>query len=208
MTNPILDILIKLPGILCGLTFHEFTHGIIAHFFGDLTPKKEGRLTLNPIPHVDPIGLILLLFMNFGWARPIHTNPSNFKNKKKAMILVSLGGPIANLFVAAIFAIILKLMNIYHINAIQYNWAFEMVNYGIMINIVLGIFNLVPIPPLDGSKILFNIIPPRTYFKIIQYEYILQMLLIILLLTGIIPMLINPVITYIYKFLLTLMGLM
>ena len=108
MENTILVILIKIPGIIVGLTFHEFIHGLIAYMFGDLTPKREGRLTLNPISHIDPIGLILLFFMNFGWARPIHTNPSNFKNKR-AMILVALGGPYSHVLVAIIFTIILKL---------------------------------------------------------------------------------------------------
>lgn len=205
MENPILEILIKIPGIIVGLTFHEFVHGLIAYMFGDLTPKREGRLTLNPISHIDPIGLILLFFMNFGWARPIHTNPSNFKNKKRTMILVALGGPIANLLVAIIFTIILKLMLYYNL---RYDLAFQIVQYGIYINIILGIFNLIPIPPLDGSKIFFNLIPPRTYFKIIQYEYILQIALIILLFMNIIPRFLNPIVMIIYNLLLSLFGLL
>ncbi|NLM12668.1 MAG: site-2 protease family protein [Epulopiscium sp.] len=203
MNNPILEILIKTPGILAGVTFHEFAHGLAAYFFGDKTPKKEGRLTLNPITHIDPIGLILLFFMNFGWARPIHTNPANFKNRKYAMILVSLAGPIANLFVAVVSTIILKLL---YMHTINYELIIQILMYGIYINIVLAIFNLIPIPPLDGSKLLFNLIPPRTYFKIIQYEYILQVVLIILLFVGFIPMLLNPVVMQIYSFLIKLIG--
>jgi len=204
LNNPILEIIIKIPGILVGVTFHEFAHGLMAYCFGDKTPKKEGRLTLNPISHIDPIGLILLFFMNFGWSRPIHTNPTNFKNRKPAMIMVSLAGCIANLLIAVVFAMILKLLNVYNI---EYDLFFQILLYGIYINIVLAIFNLIPIPPMDGSKILFNLIPPRTYFKIIQYEYILQIILIILLLIGAIPMLLNPIVLQIYNFLIKLIGL-
>ncbi|NLK97972.1 MAG: site-2 protease family protein [Epulopiscium sp.] len=203
MNNPILEILIKAPGILAGVTFHEFAHGLTAYLFGDKTPKKEGRLTLNPISHIDPIGLILLFFMNFGWARPIHTNPANFKSRKPAMLMVSLAGPIANLLVAIVSALILKLLYMYNI---RYDLLYQILLYGIYINIVLAIFNLIPIPPLDGSKILFNLIPPRTYFKIIQYEYILQVVLILLIFVGFIPMIINPIIMQIYNFLIKLGG--
>ncbi|WP_058485422.1 site-2 protease family protein [Defluviitalea phaphyphila] len=206
MNNPLLNILIKIPGILIGITFHEFAHGLIAYSLGDKTPKREGRLTLNPIAHIDPIGLLLLFFINFGWAKPIHTNPSSFKNRKKAMIMISIMGPIANLLVAVLFTAILKIISSYNLSVDKYYILYQIINYGILINIILAVFNLIPIPPLDGSKILFNLIPPRTYFKIIQYQYILQIVLIVLLLMNVISKILDPIVWSIYEFLTKIFG--
>lgn len=196
MENPLILLLVKVPGIVFGFTFHEFAHGLVAYLFGDNTPKKEGRLTLNPLAHMDIIGLIMIFYMNFGWAKPVHTNPSNFKKRKLATLLVSLAGCVANILLAVLFAGLLKLLFVFNVDTEKFSLLYISVYYAITINLVLGIFNLIPLPPLDGSKILFNFISPRSYFKIIRYEYILQILLIVLVVTGIIPALVNPVIDY------------
>lgn len=207
MENPLISLLIKVPGIVLGITFHEFAHGAVAYLLGDSTPKKNGRLTLNPLSHVDIVGLIMLFFMNFGWAKPVHTNPSNFKNRKLATTLVALAGSVANILIAVFLTALLRILFLVNLDLNSYYLVYDIIHYGVMINIVLGIFNLLPIPPLDGSKILFNFIPPRSYFKIIRYEYILQIVLLLLLFTGIIPSLINPLVDYSMKFLYSLFQL-
>ncbi len=153
--NEILSRVILLPAILVGLTFHEYAHGQVASLLGDDTPALEGRLTINPLPHIDWIGFLMLLLAGFGWAKPVGVNPYKFEkiNIRTGMMLVSLAGPAMNLALAFISMIAYKLM-------IPYSYL-TAVNYGLIIlepfiwiNLVLMLFNLLPVPPLDGSKIL------------------------------------------------------
>ncbi|MCP4649951.1 MAG: site-2 protease family protein [PVC group bacterium] len=158
----ILNFFFNLPAFLIALTVHEYAHGFIANKLGDSTAKRMGRLTFNPLAHIDPVGTILVpLFLIssgnlvFGWAKPVPVNFYNLKNPKKDMIWVGLAGPAANFIAAFITYFILKTEIIQNIFAINF------LTVLLIINIVLGVFNLIPIPPLDGSRILMGLLPPK-----------------------------------------------
>lgn len=144
------SLLYSLPGIVLALTIHEYSHAMAAYAMGDNTAKQYGRLTLNPIAHMDPLGfLCLIVTRRFGWAKPVPVNDMNFKNRKKGMLLVSLAGPMSNFITALVIAIIY---------AVFYKSIGEMIRtmlqIAYIINLSIGVFNLIPIPPLDGSKYL------------------------------------------------------
>lgn len=173
------ELALLLPAIIIGLTFHEFAHGWMADRLGDRTARDMGRLTLNPIPHIDPLGLIMLFLVKFGWAKPVPVNPYNFRgDMRQGMLLVSLAGSATNLLLAVASAIILGLF----VN-MKIPYFIEIMRNMILINVVLGIFNLLPIPPLDGSKILAGLLPGRQEW-LHQLESYGAILLIILVFTG------------------------
>jgi len=163
---------------LIALTVHEFSHGYIAYKLGDPTAKSLGRLTLNPIKHIDPIGALCMVFFKFGWARPVPIDPRYFKRPKRDFALVALGGPLSNLtlsfFGALIYSILYASFANFRfssefaaalvLNTLNFLYIFHIINLGFMI------FNLIPIPPLDGSRILNVILPSKIYFKIMKYE--------------------------------------
>lgn len=170
-------IFLNLPLILMAITVHEFAHGYSAYLLGDNTAKHYGRLTLNPIAHIDIAGFLLLVFAGFGWAKPVPVNPNNFKHRKLGYFIVSIAGPLANLILALIFTILLG-AQIKFLDHIIIN---NMITYGIIINVVLAIFNLFPIPPLDGSKILLSFLPSKfeeKYYDIQKFSYPLLFVLI------------------------------
>ena len=158
-------ILLILPAVLVGFTIHEFSHAIVADRLGDTTPRDQGRLTLNPVAHIELIGLLMILFVGFGWAKPVQINPDNFKNPKKDDILVSLAGPLSNLLFGIGFGLLLKLLmtvasGVFYIAGFG-EILYQIIAYFIWINFLLAVFNLFPIPPLDGSHILLSLIPDR-----------------------------------------------
>jgi Zn-dependent protease len=166
-----------LPAIVIALTFHEFAHARVAYAFGDPTAKNAGRLTLNPLKHLDPVGALMLLLAGFGWAKPVPVNPWHFQgDRKKKMMAVSAAGPLMNLAQAVVGAVLLWLLLLALKNGmgVAYNaffgYFFNFLNYFIWINIVLAVFNLIPIPPLDGSKILFGLIPDKHLDWVVQME--------------------------------------
>ena len=198
MTGEFKIILLTLPGVIIAMTFHEFAHSWVADKLGDTTPRAQGRLTLNPLSHIDPFGLILLLFANIGWGKPVQINPRNFNSNKSietCEALVSLAGPLINLILAFIFMIIYYALF----------WFTEcseiillIVFYTITVNIGLGVFNLLPIPPLDGSKIFAKFLPYNAKAWIdrnMQYIYIL---FLILWITNVLSWIVSPVITVIF----------
>lgn len=198
MTGEFQIILLTLPGVIIAMTFHEFAHAWVADKLGDTTPRAQGRLTLNPLSHIDPFGLILLLFANIGWGKPVQINPRNFNSNKSietCEALVSLAGPLINLILAFIFMIIYYALF----------WFTEcseiillIVFYTITVNIGLGVFNLLPIPPLDGSKIFAKFLPYNAKAWIdrnMQYIYIL---FLILWITNVLSWIVSPVITVIF----------
>lgn len=159
------ETLLMLPAILFGFTIHEFWHAYTATRFGDDTPARQGRLTLNPLPHIDPIGFAMIVFAGFGWAKPVQVNPQAFRNPRRDDLIVSLAGPLSNLITAIVFALIIKALfttagQIFAI-AEYGDYILNMLVYFVWINLVLFVFNLLPIPPLDGSHILFSLLPER-----------------------------------------------
>ncbi|MEA2104849.1 MAG: site-2 protease family protein [Candidatus Cloacimonadota bacterium] len=155
--------------VLSALTIHEFSHGLIAYRLGDDTAKRAGRLTLNPLKHLDPIGTIMLFIAHIGWAKPVPINPYNFKDMKRDTALVSLAGPAANFITAAVVSIFFRLINptpaMFNTNILV-----QILFYTIFINLALGIFNLIPFPPLDGSKILGAFLSDEYYYKFQRFE--------------------------------------
>lgn len=174
---------------LIAITFHELSHGFIAYKLGDPTAKRLGRLSLNPIRHIDIWGLLMLIVAGFGWAKPVPVNMQNFKHPKRGMALTALAGPASNLLLAFAALLLAALL-----------WPFEntIVSYIVLflfilanISIGLGIFNLLPIPPLDGSKMLFSLFPDRIYYNILKYERYGMILMIVILSTEIITPFLN-----------------
>uniref|UniRef100_A0A7C4XBT2 Site-2 protease family protein n=1 Tax=candidate division WOR-3 bacterium TaxID=2052148 RepID=A0A7C4XBT2_UNCW3 len=160
MVNQISEILLSLPPILLALTVHEYFHGLIAYKMGDPTAKFSGRLTLNPLKHLDPLGFFAFLLFRFGWAKPVPVNPYNFKNFRRGIIYTSLAGPLSNFLLAMILGIFIRFLSYSSIPKILIPF-WVMLQFGVLYNLILCAFNLIPIPPLDGSKILFNILPHR-----------------------------------------------
>ncbi|HOQ09597.1 MAG TPA: site-2 protease family protein [Syntrophomonadaceae bacterium] len=193
--------LISLPAIIIGLTFHEYAHGLAADYLGDDTPYYQGRLTLNPLPHIDWLGFLMLLLAGFGWAKPVQVNPYKLKGGvKNGMMLVSLAGPVMNILLALLSMIALRLVLPYQ----GQEWA----NYTIMliypliqINLVLAVFNLVPIPPLDGSKILAGLLPDRGAAVMYTLEQYGTLILLLLLITGVISSILGPLVRGLYTLL-------
>lgn len=170
--------------IFCILPLHEFAHGWVAYKLGDNTAKYQGRLTFNPIASVDPMGALFLLLFGFGWAKPVPVNPNNFKKPKRDMAITALAGPISNLlaaFVGAlIFIIVLLLTNF---GAPDFVWIFF--QYYIIVNVGLAVFNLLPIPPLDGSRILGAFLSDKALYSYYRYQNIIMTVLMLLLFTGV-----------------------
>ncbi len=187
--------LFTLPFLIFSLSVHEYAHGYIAMKMGDYTAKAHGRLTLNPIAHIDPLGLIALVLFKFGWAKPVPVNPYNFTNRKKGYILVSLAGPISNLILTVGFTVVYLLFlllvpaNILFSGNMAIYYVRQVFSYAMSINIVLAIFNLIPIPPLDGSKILEALLPYKYLIKVERFlnkgQFVIFILFIILMRIGI-----------------------
>lgn len=191
-----MTILITFVILIFSAIVHEVAHGVVAEKLGDDTARLEGRITLNPIPHIDPMGTILLpLFMWyatagrfwFGAAKPVPVNPHNFKNPKTGMALVSLAGPASNFLLAILFVIPIKLGLV---NVVSY----KVLIIGIFINLLLGTFNLIPIPPLDGSKILAGFVSDRWAYKILELEKYGFVLVMLFVLMGWFSYILSPVI--------------
>ncbi len=191
------QIIILAPPFLLALTFHELAHGYVAWHLGDPTAKNAGRLTMNPLKHLDPWGVIAFIIMKIGWAKPVPINPNYFKNPQKGMLLVALAGPAANVVLAVASAILVKiLLQVPIIPIFVLKPLVGMLVASVWINIMLAVFNCLPIPPLDGSKVLMGILPPQTaqsYAKLEPFGFIL---LLILFYTGVISKVIMPVISF------------
>ncbi len=191
-----MDILITFVILIFSAIVHEVSHGLMAEKFGDDTAREEGRITLNPIPHIDPFGSILLplLLLSvhspiiFGAAKPVPVNFNNLHPRKLGMIMVSLAGPLSNFALAVVFAVIIKL-------GLANSVSGPILLTAILINLVLGTFNLIPIPPLDGSKIVAAFLPDHLVYKLFQFERWGFVLVLIFLYLGILDIILYPVIT-------------
>ncbi|HEY8361406.1 MAG TPA: site-2 protease family protein [Tissierellaceae bacterium] len=186
-----MNLIYNLPGLFIAIVFHELAHGYMAYVLGDNTAKNAGRLSLNPLKHLDPIGFICLLIFRFGWAKPVPINPLNFKNRKRDTILVSLAGPFVNFLIAILMSVIVFIIDIS--NPILRKILLITLWY----NIMLGVFNLLPFPPLDGSKILASLLPGKLEYNFYRYERYLYIILVILIWTKSIDKILNPIISYV-----------
>lgn len=207
----LLGLVLTIPGVLIAITFHEFAHAFVADKLGDDTPRREGRLSLNPIDHLDPIGSLLLLFAGFGWGKPVHVNSRNYTRKmsmEKGEALVSFAGPLMNFLLAIVFTIITCVV----INSTGSRIVFlgdqmgiaatngtmeiilRILVYTVITNVGLGIFNLIPLPPLDGSKIIMPFLPYKAKQFFINNEQIFYIVFVVIWLTGIAGMIISPII--------------
>ena len=189
-----------LPGIIIGLAFHEFAHAKVAYKLGDPTPKMQGRVTINPLAHIDPVGLAALLFVGFGWGVPVQINPSNFRHRRRDELMVALAGVTMNLIIAIVFAIIAKVLYMtagaVFLSSGVGSILWLMIMYVIQINLVLMIFNLIPCPPLDGFSIIseiFNIKHTEFYWTLYRYG---NWILIALIIFGITGMIISPCVQF------------
>lgn len=183
----ILSMLISLPGIIIGISFHEFAHGFVSHKLGDPTPKMQGRLTLNPMAHMDPIGFIALLFCGFGWGVPVEINPTYYKHRRRDELLVALAGVVMNLLLAIIFAFVLRFLVRMGLSGNAGDVLVQMVVQLIIINLVLMIFNLLPVPPLDGFGIITQIFDLRKYdwyYQVYDKGFFILLVLIVFNVTG------------------------
>ncbi|MBK1813674.1 site-2 protease family protein [Clostridium sp. YIM B02505] len=186
MREKLLELILIIPAILIGFTFHEYAHAKVADMLGDKTPRFQGRLTLNPLAHIDPIGLIMILIVKFGWAKPVQINRRAFKNGYKDDLKVTIAGPLANLLVAIIFSVIFGLAyKFYFINNYTdiTNIIVQILNLIIIINVNLFVFNLLPLPGLDGFGILEDLFP-STFSRIADSLYRYQFIIFALIAFG------------------------
>jgi Zn-dependent protease len=170
--------------ILCILPLHEFAHGWVANKLGDPTAKLEGRLTFNPLASVDPMGALALILFGFGWAKPVPVDSRYFRNPKRDMAITALAGPVSNLIAALVGAVLVALMEAFA----PYNWltsfVFNVLYYYVVVNISLAVFNLIPMPPLDGSRIVAAFLSNRTMMTYYRYQNVFVMIMFFLLLSG------------------------
>lgn len=206
INNPgaLFSLLVSIPGVLLAITFHEFAHGYAAYKLGDNTAKNEGRLSLNPLDHLDPIGTLMLLFAGFGWGKPVHVNPINYTRKismEKGEAIVSIAGPLTNIVLAFLFALIygalLKFTSVGFLISTVGKIIKEMVVSTIFVNIGLGVFNLIPLPPLDGSKIILPFLPYQAKQWFQNNEQIFYIIFVVIWITGIASIIIAPPIEWI-----------
>jgi len=201
-----MNLIAGLPGIVIAMVIHEYSHARVADMLGDYTPRMQGRLTLNPAAHVDPIGLLMLFLVHFGWAKPVQVNPYNFQNPRRDDILVSLAGPLSNLITSFVALIVLTLM-------IKFGFpisdgvlaVFRLI---IIYNINFAIFNMLPIPPLDGSHILKQILPyelSRQFEQLERYSFIF---LIIIIATPVLSYVFVPIQRMIFGIMNSIVGLL
>lgn len=199
----LLQLVLRVVMVLLAISAHELAHGFAAYKLGDPTAKYDGRLSLNPLRHIDPIGALCMFFFGFGWAKPVMVNPNYFKNLKRDTRLTALAGPLSNILLAYIF----MLLGI-HVGARLLHSAWmQMLCYNfIIINIGLGVFNLLPIPPLDGSKIFLSLLPRKIYYEIMRYERFGFLVLAVALYLGVLDPIIFGLQSTLYRILFTLAG--
>ena len=200
MINPI-SLIITAISLIIAITIHEFSHALAADRLGDPTPRSQNRLSLNPLRHLDPMGTIMLILFHFGWGKPVQIDPYNLRNPRRDELIISLSGPLSNLILATLLALTINFLP-------QTDFSFALISTTIQFNVILAIFNLVPIPPLDGSKILINLLPSD---KSIEWEkalnqygpFILLAMIFLRLPNGgtIISIIISPMIIFILKIL-------
>ena len=176
--------LARLFVVFCTLPVHEYAHAFVADKLGDKTARLSGRLTLNPMAHIDILGAIMILFVGFGYAKPVPVNPRNFKNPKKGMAITALAGPFSNILMAVVFMFLSNVLSLFG-NSLFVQAFYVFFSFAASINIGLAVFNLIPIPPLDGSRVLELLIPDKYYYKFAQYERYIVIVIFGLIIFGV-----------------------
>lgn len=203
LNNMLLNFLVSVPGIIIAISFHEFAHAAVAYAMGDPTAKNNGRMTINPTSHIDPMGLLMLAIARFGWAKPVPVNEGNFKNRALGNFLVSIAGISMNITIAIVTFILL-----HYTSNIFTSQAYYDVMYSVIgINISFAAFNLLPIPPLDGSKLLLSVLPVKYRFFVYKYENYGMIIMILLIVTGTLGIVLNPVVNAIISFINTIINI-
>lgn len=202
----LLALLLTLPAVIIAITFHEYAHAYAADKLGDDTPRMQGRLNLNPMSHIDPVGFMLLMFAGFGWGKPVQINPRNFNRNvrmDKGEAIVSIAGPLMNFILAIVSAFILGAIYMFApasflMNTVG-NVIYILLQELVIINIGLGVFNLIPLPPLDGSKIFINFMPYNCRRWILEHSQIFYYIFLAIWITGLAGIIISPIINLLYS---------
>lgn len=210
----LLGLLLTLPGVIIAITFHEFAHAYAAYKLGDDTPRMQGRLNLNPLSHMDPIGFVLLIFAHIGWGKPVQINPRNFDRKYSVSTgeaIVSVAGPVMNFVLALVFTIIYFVVLKFIPGIMLTQWGgviITIITSTIVVNVGLGVFNLIPLPPLDGSKIFRNFMSYNVKEWLDRYERVFYIIFLVLWITGLAGQIISPIIGFIANGLVSLVGML
>ena len=204
--NSFLEILINVPITLIALTFHELAHGWVSTKLGDPTPRMTGRLTLNPLAHLDPIGALLMVFTGFGWAKPVQINPMYYKDRVKGMALTAAAGPASNFILAFLSLLIGVMLTVllgkFGVSSALTGIILNFTSVFTQLNLCFMVFNLIPFPPLDGFKIFGTLLPRNTYYKILQYEHYIMYILMFLCITGVFSSIIGTGVRFVYTIIL------
>ncbi len=186
--NTLLALVIQIPCVIFATTLHEFSRAVVSTVLGDKKPKNDGRLTINPAKHFEPVGFILAWITGFGWGKPVETSSIFYKNRKRDTLIAAIAPSVINILAAVVFSLIYKFVPQ---NIIAYTFIVNLIRY----NVSLAVYNIVPFTPMDGLKVLSAVMPANTYFKYIQYEKIIQMVFLLLLFMGYTDIIFSPIIT-------------
>ncbi len=215
LTETLIELLFVIPCVMIALTVHEVAHGYMAFKLGDPTARNLGRLTLNPLKHIDPIGTLCMVLFHFGWARPVPINSRHFKKPRRDMALTAAAGPLSNIIMAfagvLVRQILIVIFDAFPAHSqftayIQYA-AVTLATYFHLLNLSLGLFNLIPVPPLDGSRIFLVFLPAKYYFGIMKYERYIQLALLVLLWTNIITVPLSTLVNLISRGMMFIVNL-
>lgn len=178
-------VLSVVPSLVC-ITLHELSHGLVALSLGDQTARQAGRLTLNPIKHLDWMGLVMMLAAHVGWAKPVPVNMMNFRDPKRGMALTALAGPVSNVLITCVFFFLYGVLYYpLHVGGAVGEYLLQMIELTAVISIGYAVFNLLPVPPLDGSKVVFSLVSDSVYYRLMRYERYGMLLLYVLVFTGV-----------------------
>ncbi|MCI1959005.1 MAG: site-2 protease family protein [Clostridia bacterium] len=211
--NSLFTLLLQIPAVIFATTLHEFSRAVVSTILGDKKPKNDGKLTINPVKHFEPIGFILMWLTGFGWGKPVETSPMFYKNRKHGVLITAIMPSVINIVFAAIFGIVFafvgaKNMSVYiqagnAASVSQLHLAIYILLYDLIeFNVSIAVYNIVPVSPMDGLKVLSAILPANKYFSYIQYEKIIQVIFLLLLFMNYTNVIFGPIINFIMRLLL------